>query len=332
MRDDPRMFDRLDALKAIGRTPGHRRLRHRLRLALLSEAPAGGLSQDRPLARQGRGLRDGGHRHHPGGGQPRAQPRHHGHRGRHRDAGPARPAPHGRLRPGPGLLLRAAGLGETAFPSSWRASPPTSGTGVPHGSADPARARPHPRGAAHRDRGLHRRARDRPVVAPRDGGLRAGVDRDRRGRPAGGGPERAARAARGPERAQPQALGRGERALRPGAARRRQHQGLGPAGHGGVGGAVRADRPALRRPRAARRHQRPGRGPVLLGGPARTRRPRTSSRPTWPTSSCPSTARAPRAWSAWSSSPRRRCAWTRPTSAGACSPGTSRSARAGSSA
>src|SRR6185436_20639798 len=55
--------------------------------------------------------RDGGHRDHPGGGQPRAQSRHHGHRGGHRDAGSAHPAPRGRLRPGSGLLLRSAGLG-----------------------------------------------------------------------------------------------------------------------------------------------------------------------------------------------------------------------------
>ena len=111
MRDDPRMFDRLDALKAIG-----------VRLAIddfgtgyaslsyLKRLPVDCLKIDRSLVKGvGYETEDtaviravASLAHNLGITVDR---------GRHRDAGPARPAPRRRLRPGPGLLLRATGLG-----------------------------------------------------------------------------------------------------------------------------------------------------------------------------------------------------------------------------
>ena len=50
--DDGSLHGMLDELRDVRRAPRHRRLRHRVLVAQLSEAPAGELHQDRPLLRE----------------------------------------------------------------------------------------------------------------------------------------------------------------------------------------------------------------------------------------------------------------------------------------
>ena len=120
------------------RAPVGGRLRHRLLLAVLPQAPAGAGGQDRPQLHHAaaRGWRGRGHR--PGDRRPRPAPgpggRRRGHRGPG-DVGPARV--HG-LRPRPGLAPEPADAGRRPAPVAGhprRAGPPRAGGCTPYDAA-----------------------------------------------------------------------------------------------------------------------------------------------------------------------------------------------------
>ncbi len=108
-----------------GGPPGPRRLRDRLFVAVVPQAPAARHDQDRPLVRGGaergrRSLDRGGRR------GPRARTAHRRRRRGHRDRGPAAPAHRARLwaRPGiPVLTAGAGGRGRAPAPTRPAASP-----------------------------------------------------------------------------------------------------------------------------------------------------------------------------------------------------------------
>ena len=129
MRDAETAADVLRRAQALGRPRRHRRLRHRLLVARLPAAVPGRRAQDRPHVHRRLGALDGVRRADPDARPARPQPRPAHRRRGHRGRGPARPPAGARLRPRPGLPVRAAARGRTPSSASWPTRPPPSPKG-----------------------------------------------------------------------------------------------------------------------------------------------------------------------------------------------------------
>ena len=176
-RDGPVRGRHPDAPPAArpGRPARPRRLRDRLLVARLPEAPAARHDQDRPVVR-GRPRRRRRPVDRRGGHRARPRPGHRRRRRGHRDRGPARGPARAGLRPRPGLPVRPAAAGR-GRPATAVTEPARAATRAAADAA-PLSRRPRPTRAPARSRAARERAR--PVS-----GLPAGVVASC-GRPSGG--------------------------------------------------------------------------------------------------------------------------------------------------